>query len=192
MINEFKNIVKNSRSYRRFDNNVSIPKDLLIELIDIARYIPSGQNKQSLKYMIINEPDENKVVFETLSWAGFLTDWNGPQPHEQPTAYIVILNDKTLSDNCFCDHGIAAQTIMLAACNEGFGGCILGNINRPLLAKSFSIPQEYEILLVLALGKHSEQIVVEPMHENNYRYYRDNNGTHHVPKRDLHDIIIKQ
>ena len=192
MINEFKKLVKNSRSYRRFDNSVPIPKDLLIEWVDMVRYTPSGKNQQSLKYMIINDPEENKVIFETLSWAGFLTDWQGPQPHEQPTAYIVILNDKTLSDNYFCDHGIVAQTIMLAACNEGFGGCILAAINRPRLIKAFTIPQDYEIVLVLALGKPAEQIVTEPMIDNEYRYHRDENGIHHVPKRSLHEILVKK
>jgi nitroreductase len=187
----FRELVQNNRSYRRFDNSVKIENATLLEWIDIARLTPSARNQQPLKYMVITETERNNDVFKTLSWAGFLTDWQGPEPTEQPTAYIVILHDKAIAPNCHCDHGIVAQTIMLAATNDGFGGCILAAINRPLLAKSFNIPENFEIMLVLALGKPNETIVTEPMVDNRYSYYRDENDVHHVPKRNLKELIFK-
>ncbi len=189
-MDNFRELVLQNRSYRRFDNSVTIERSKLLEWIDIARYTPSARNQQPLKYMAIADEARNQEVFRTLSWAGFLTNWHGPSPEEQPTAYIVILHDTSIAPNCHCDHGIVAQTIMLAAVNEGFGGCILAAVNRPMLAKTLQLPENFEIMLVLALGKPSEVIVTEPMVENRHSYYRDEKDVHHVPKRDLRDLIL--
>ena len=44
--------------------------------------------------------------------------------------------------------------------------------------------------MVLALGKPDETVVLEEMKENNFKYYRDENDVHHVPKRSLDELII--
>ncbi|HON19440.1 MAG TPA: nitroreductase family protein [Salinivirgaceae bacterium] len=189
-MNDFRELVTRTRSYRRFDNSVNIPREKLIEWVDLARLTPSAKNQQSLKYFIANTPNENRKVFECLSWAGYLPDWHGPSPKEQPTAYIVMLNDKTITPICQYDHGIAAQTIMLAANNEGFGGCIIAAVNRPQLVRYFPFAEHLEVLLVIALGKPSEEIIIEPVVNGQIRYYRDEANRHHVPKRSLEEVLI--
>lgn len=56
--------------------------------------------------------------------------------------------------------------------------------------KQFLFPDTLEILMVIALGKPIETVVVEEMKGENIRYYRDEKGVHHVPKRKLQDILI--
>ena len=69
---------------------------------------------------------------------------------------------------------------------------MIGSINRPLLASSLGLSDHYEILLVLALGRPVERVVLEPVEEDgNIRYYRDEDGTHHVPKRGLDEVLIE-
>ena len=47
-------------------------------------------------------------------------------------------------------------------------------------------------VLVLALGKPIEQVVLEPIGTTgSTRYYRDAAGIHHVPKRALEEIIVE-
>ena len=71
------------------------------------------------------------------------------------------------------------------------GGCILGSIQREALRKALDIPPHYEILLVLALGKPREKVVIETVDKTgDIKYWRDAEDTHHVPKRPLDDIII--
>ncbi|MDY0281374.1 MAG: nitroreductase family protein [Salinivirgaceae bacterium] len=190
-MNNFRDLVIKNRSIRRFDASVKIELSTLLNWIDIVRFTPSGRNLQPLKFMPICTPEENDKVFETLAWAGYLTDWAGPVKEEQPTGYIVILHDKSIAQNYLCDDGICAQTLMLAAVNDGYGGCILAAINRPKLKKSLNIPDNLEILLVLAFGKSVENVIVEPMVNNKHEYYRDAEGNHYVPKRGLDEIVYE-
>ena len=130
-------------------------------------------------------------IFENLAWAGYLKNWQGPQPGKQPAAYIIILGDKTIAKSFHCDHGIAAQSILLGAAEKGLGGCIIGSIQRDKLRKKLNIPQQYEILLVIALGKPAEKVVLEStVKTGSIEYYRDDKDVHHVPKRPLDEIIL--
>jgi nitroreductase len=186
-----KSLVLKNRSYRRFYQDVPISRDSLRELVDLARLSASAANRQPLKYFLSCEPDQNAVVFPYLGWAGYLKDWDGPVEGERPSAYIILLGDKTISQNFGCDHGIAAQSILLGAVEKGLGGCMIGSVRNPELAHSLGIPDTYEILLVIALGKPKETVVIEPLGpDGDIKYWRDMQSVHHVPKRALDDIII--
>ena len=160
-------------------------------LIDLARLSASGANKQPLKYIYFNDPSDCEKVFPFLTWAAYLPEWPGPDKGERPSGYIVILGDKSISDTFGIDHGVAAQTIMLGASEAGLGGCIIASIKRDELSNAFSIPDKYEILLVLAIGKPVEKVIVEKIRNNDVKYWRDEDKNHHVPKRSLDDLIIK-
>ncbi|NSW51978.1 MAG: nitroreductase family protein [Anaerolineae bacterium] len=187
----FEELIIKNRSYRRFDQSVRITDDLLLKFVEYARFSPSGSNKQPLKFILSNQTEKNEQIFSTLAWAGYLKDWQGPIEGEQPAAYIIILRDGAVSNNAGVDHGIAAQSILLGAVAAGFGGCMLGAINRPKLAELLSIPERYEILLVVALGKPVETIILEDCAiGQDIKYYRDANQNHHVPKRTLDELIL--
>lgn len=186
-----KELVLKNRSYRRFDQNTEITESTLRGLIGLARLCPSGANKQPLKYMISNRKEKNAIIFPALAWAAYLEGWDGPGEGERPAAYIIILGDTSISESFGCDHGIAAQTILLGAAEKGLGGCILGSIQRKKLQGELKIPERYRILLAIALGKPAEKVVLEESKEpGDIKYYRDREGVHHVPKRKLEDIIL--
>jgi nitroreductase len=188
MIRDF--VLKN-RSYRRFFQEVPIDLQTLRDLVDLARLSASAANRQPLKYILSCEPERNAQIFPTLSWAGYLKGWPGPTEGEKPTGYIVILGDKRLAQSFGCDHGIAAQSIMLGATEKGFGGCIIGSIRRPELGRILAVTADHEILLVIALGKPKEAVVIETVRpDGDIKYWRDTEGRHHVPKRSLDEIII--
>mgnify|MGYP000350559254 CR=1 FL=1 len=183
-------LVRRTRSYRRFYEE-PISRQTLLHLVDCARLTASGGNRQPLKYFLANEPAVNATIFEHIGWAGYLKDWPGPEAGERPSAYIIILLDKEISQSPGADHGIAAQTIMLAANELGLGGCIIATVQRDKLQQALNIPLQYEILLVLALGKPKETVVIEEITSaGDIKYWRDEAGVHHVPKRRLEDIII--
>ena len=186
-----KDLIRNTRSYRRFVEAHNISQETLRELVDFARLSASGANRQPLKFVLAAEEPINTEIFATLGWAGYLSDWDGPQPGERPAAYIIILGDTEINANFGVDHGIAAQSIMLGATERGLGGCILASIQRDVLRDALKIPDRYEILLVLALGKPAEKVVIEPVGaDDEIKYWRDEKDVHHVPKRSLDELIL--
>lgn len=186
-----KELISKTRSYRRFDESYQIDTKTIESLIDLARLSASGANKQPLKYLYFNTPQDCQKVFPYLAWAGYLTEWAGPDKGERPTGYIIILGDKKISEIFGIDHGIAAQSIMLGATDAGIGGCIIASIKRDELSDEFSIPDNFEILLVLALGKPIENVIIENIKNEDVKYWRDENNNHHVPKRSLNELIVK-
>ncbi len=186
-----KDLVLKNRSYRRFDQSKAISKKELLDFIDLARISASGRNLQTLKYFISFDAETNAKIYPTLSWAGYYKDWDGPSEGERPSAYIVMLEDTLIGKNLVHDQGIAAQTIMLAASEKGYGGCMIYSVKRNDLADYINIPSSLDVVLVLALGVPVEQVVLEPLSsDGDIKYWRDENQVHHVPKRELEDIVI--
>lgn len=192
-MNSIKELIKRNRSVRRFKESESISQITLRELVDLGRLSPSAANKQPLKFIISNDAERNSKIFNHLAWAGYLTDWKGPVKGERPAAYIIICADtKIAKEDIDCDHGIAVQSILLGAVEKDYGGCIIGSINRNGLRKDLEIPNEFRILLVLALGVPNEKISIEPVDEKHgIKYWRDENNVHHVPKRSLDEVIYE-
>ena len=184
-------VVKN-RSYRRFDESHVISREDLVELISLARCTASAANRQPLKYILSADSETNDLIFPCLAWAAYLKDWDGPTPGERPSAYIAILLDETIAKDPLCDDGIVAQTILLGAVEKGLGGCIIASIQRERLARDLEIPENFTIRLVIALGKPAERVVLEGLEPGgDIRYWRDEQGIHHVPKRGVDELIVK-
>lgn len=186
-----RDLILKNRSYRRFIQSEKIESEQLKAWIELARFSASGRNAQPLKYILTNDEETNRSIFECLAWAGYLTDWKGPADGEQPAAYITMLLDKRIADKYFCDDGIAAQSILLGAVEAGYGGCIIASVNRKKLSEILNLPDYFEILHVLALGKPAEKVVIDDVVDGEIKYWRDDNSVHHVPKRTMDELIVK-
>lgn len=187
-----KDLVTACRSYRRFKQDAAISREELADMVDTARLTGSTANSQALKYKLIHTQEECARIFPQLLWAGALKDWEGPAEGERPSAYIAILCDLTLGKNKQWDEGIAAQTIMLAATEMGYGGCMIGSCKRSEILSILGLdPKRFQVGLMLALGKPAEEVRLVPVGEDgSTAYYRDEQQVHYVPKRSLGDILI--
>jgi nitroreductase len=184
-------LVSRTRSYRRFYENHALSLATLEDLVDTARLTASAANLQPLRYVLSVDPAMNAQIFPLLSWAAYLKDWAGPEEGERPAGYIVLLGEAKHAKTAVWDMGIAAQTIMLCAMEVGIGGCMIGSVRKKELLDLLQIDDPYEVLLVIALGKPKEKVVLEQMKpDGDVHYWRDERGTHHVPKRDLESIIL--
>jgi nitroreductase len=186
-----RDLVLKNRSYRRFHEEGDIKLETLKELVDLARLSASAMNAQPLKYILSCDRQKNSLIFPHLVWATFLKTWPGPAEGERPSAYIVIVGDTEISRFWDYDAGIAAQSILLGATENGLGGCMIANIHKEGLRRALNVPGRYEILLVLALGMPKEKVVIEDVgSDGDTKYWRDSEDIHHVPKRPLDEIII--
>lgn len=187
-----RDLVLKNRSYRIFDESHAVSREDLVELISLARCTASAGNRQPLKYILSADPETNELIFPCLAWAAYLKDWDGPAPGERPSAYITILLDETIAKDPWCDDGIVAQTILLGAVEKGLGGCIVGTVEKERLRRELEISEHLKIRLVLALGRPVETVSLEDLEPGgDIRYWRDEKRVHHVPKRNLDELIVR-
>ena len=186
-----KDLLAKNRSYRRFRQSERMSEEELTELVGLTRLCASGRNAQALKYVIVHDEDECARVFPHLAWAGYLTDWAGPVEGERPAAYLIQVLDTRIVEKCLCDDGIQAQTILLGATEKGRGGCIIKAFKNEALRETLALSDYLKIMYVIALGTPVEQVVLETMQTEDYKYWRDAKGVHHVPKRSVDELIVR-
>lgn len=192
----FKDLVEKNRSYRGFNEDRKITKEELYELIDTARVTASAANRQPLKYYIATEKEEVEGILGLTKWGGALPELHLPKEGTHPTAFVVILQDKNIQPNTqavLIDVGIAAQTLLLSATEKGLGGLMIRNFGPDPLTEMLKLPENLVPVLVVALGKPEETVrLVELPIDGNTNYYRNDNNTRFVPKRELKDIVISK
>ena len=182
-------LIRKTRSFRRFVEEEPIAMETLRYLVDLARLGGSARNVQPLKYVLVNTPAVRAKIFPHLGWAGYLKEWSGPKEGERPAAYIVCLLDTRLSKEADCDLGIATQNLLLGAAEKGLGGCRIASL-APGLRDVFDLDDHLQVLQVIALGRPAETVFLnEQGPGEDIKYWRDTDQIHHVPKRPLQEII---
>lgn len=182
--------IKKRRTIRKFKQEPISISDLM-QIVDSARLAPFGANLQPLKYAIITEEKQRKALFPLIKYAGYLTDWD-PEFDECPTAFIVILNDKSLkpTDKTECDSGAAVMSMCLAATALNLGTCWLGAIDREGIKKALNIDNKYDVVYLLGVGIADQTGDIYDLTDS-VKYYFDENNNVHVPKRTMDDVLIK-
>ena len=190
-----KDLLLSSRSYRSFDERVKITNEMLADWVDHARYAPSSINLQVLKFYTVTDVALCKSILANTRWAGKIKDQKLPPEGHTPVAYVVICADKAVfpnAENFDKDVGICAQTIMLAASEAGFGGCMLGSFSPDAVKEILGLDETLVPKLVLALGKPDERVeLVGEAPDGSVTYYREG-GIHYVQKRKLENILIQK
>ena len=188
---DIEEIVYKRRTIRRFKQD-AIPTETLKKLIDFARVAPAATNVQCLEYVIVNNPEMVKKIFPLVRWAASLPkEQRDPEKGREPTAYIIVLVNTSIKKSYYeYDVGAAVENILLGAIKFDLGSCWMGSINASKIRNLLKIPKHYQITHVISLGYPDEESFIEP-YKDTYKYWKDENGVMHVPKRSLEDIIFK-
>lgn len=181
-------IVTKTRSVRCFHQEKKVTVEQLRHLVEVARLTASARNTQPLKYMIVTNPQLCEQLFDATGWAGSLSDGK-PKEGEKPTGYIVILHDKEISQGSLWDQGIVSYAMMMAATEQGLGGCIIATIFRDKMP-DLGLDKNLEPVLILALGYPNEEIKIVDVKDGATKYYRDENRVHYVPKRSMDELLV--
>ncbi len=189
----FEELVRKTRSYRSFDPEYPIEKKRLLDWISLMRLTPSSRNLQMMKFRVVLSDAERGSLLALTRWAGALPQLHLPPVGHEPAAYVVICADQTIVKNAKDfgkDVGILAQTLLLAATNDGFGGCMIGNFSPDEVRDCLHLSPELTPVLVVALGKPDETVVLTDLPADGCINYYRTDGVHYVPKRSLSDLVI--
>jgi nitroreductase len=184
----FYNLILSRRSIRQFKPE-PVSREILEKLVNAARLAPSAANIQPLEYIVVDDKELKQKLFPCLKWAAYISPKGDPKPGQEPAAYIVVLVKSSLKEKGYeYDAGAAAENIILAAWEQRVGSCWIISVEREKVQEILKIPGAYKIDSVIALGFPDEKPVIEEI-KDSVRYWKDEEGRLHVPKRGLKDII---
>jgi len=181
-------VITSRRTIRAFERR-PIPYESLKRYVNAGRLAPQAANRQPLEFIVVDDEKRSEEIFSHVHISGY-ADWK-PDKDSAPSAYIVILANPAIQKSHWLpyDAAFAAANISLAAWGDGVGSCIIGAFNKEALKRLLGVPDNIEMMLVIALGWPKHASVVEERVGENMAYWRDEDGRFHVPKRPL-DVVL--
>ena len=181
---ELASFMKMRRSIRHF-NTKPVPKDLISQVLDVARYAPSGGNVQPVKWHIVyDSADVKQVANLTIEWMRSLVDTSHPLSdyvpgilsiwdsgvdyicHNAPHLLIAHLPDLDPTNDS-TDAIIAMTHFDIAAPLFGFGTCWAGFVSmaaveyKPL--KDFiALPENRRVAYAMLFGYSTYKVTSIP------------------------------
>ena len=177
------------RTYRRFEQK-PVPQDVVEDVIEAVRLSSCGANRQAVRLVIVNKPEDVAKVQPLVKWAAYLPPEQGtPKADELPTLYVAVVQDTSIPGDLNTDTGIALANLTLAAWDKGVGSCIMGAINKPALTELLGIKEPETLAFMVAFGYPAHEAHIVPMTEaTGVKYYLDDNKDYCVPKRSAEEI----
>ncbi|MCR5349783.1 MAG: nitroreductase family protein [Acholeplasmatales bacterium] len=165
--------IKLRRSIRKYDLSKKVPYDTLVELCKYASYAPTARRQIDKEYIIV---DDEKVIEKMKNLP------HGSLSYEDCNTYIVMVakDPKKLYIAGMepIDLGMAAENVMIKACELGLGTCYLGvypNEERMKQFNSlFSMKDGDFVFGVIAVGypleenKEWDKFDPKTVHHNKY------------------------
>lgn len=182
-------LLRKNRSHRAFDTSYTVAKRQLEAIVSVNDKLPSGRNAQTLRFRLLDAPGGGEDFCRFLHLGGYLPELHLPEPGTEPKAFIIVCSTEAESPIVNIDLGISLQSMALKAVEIGLNALIVKAFSRQEIKEALGLP--LDPLAVLAIGKGTERIVLDEVHTgSDLRYYRDADGTHHVPKIAISELLI--
>ena len=179
----FDEVLKKRRTIRCFTQE-EVSREKLLMLIDAARLAPSGGNMQPLRYLIIQDRKKAELVFGETAWAAFVKPGRTPEwGKNAPLTFILVTAPADAGKIDYANAGAAVENMLLKAVDAGLGCCWLGAFDHKAVRKILDIPENRDLLYLVAVGYPDEEPVMEDIEgKSSTRYYLDDADVLHVPK----------
>ena len=139
------------------------------------------------------EREQCDEVFPLLGFAAALGPEGTPKEGQRPAAYIVILGESKSMNYLWADAGLACQSILLGAAEQGLLGCMFGSVQRERIRPVLGLTEEDPpVLLAVARGYPDEEFVIEEGTAEGSRDYWREGRVHHVPKLPLSELVLER
>jgi len=178
---EFDEVLIKRRSIRRF-KQTPVEDEKLSEMIDAARFAPSGGNTQTLRYYIVRDKHAVEDIFKHTKWGANVAPRRNPVwSLSAPPVFIAVSAPRDSSPQA--DAGAAIQNMMLKASERGVGTCWLGSFNPGKTAETIKSAPGEKIIFLVAVGYPDESPICEDIPAgHSTKYYLDKDDVIHVPK----------
>ena len=180
-------LLHRNRSYRGYDPSRVVTRDELMKLVEVTTLVPSGKNRQALRYRLVTSEESDKVL-PLIRLGGALPELHLPFPGTEPRAFLVICSTVPENPVIDMDLGIAAQSLLLKAVEMGLNGIIIRAFDAAKMQETLDLP--LTPLLVIAIGKGAENIFLKPVSAGEDLNYYRKDGVHFVPKLKAEDLVI--
>ena len=165
-LTQFSALVKNRRSIRHYQEKL-IPQPALLQLLDIARYAPTGGNAQSVKWLVVSGKEKVRELSALcIEWfiendilpVSTRNDFeNDDDIINRGAPHLLIAYAENQATTPADDCVIALRTVELAAQAAGLGSCWAGFFkwavsSHPAVAEMLMLPENHAVHGALMLG----------------------------------------
>ena len=183
-------LMARNRSCRGYNKSFVVTEEMLRRLVETTTKAPSARNQQVLRYRLVTQGAEATALLACCHMGGALPQMRLPLPGTEPEAFIVVCSTVEANPMVYIDLGIAAQSMLLKAAEAGLNGLIIEAFDHAAARQALCLP--LEPLMVMAIGKSAERHKIVPVDaSDSLAYYRDEQGTHCVPKIRAEQLILR-
>ena len=136
------------RSIRSYQDK-PVPREKMEKILEAGRLAPSARNIEPWHFIAVTDAEKRKALAKGL-FAKFLV---------QAPLVIVACGDKKASPDWYAiDVALAVENMVLTAVSEGLGTCCVGSFSEKDVKAVVKVPENFEVLVMLAVGYPSRKL----------------------------------
>ncbi|MFX1275980.1 MAG: nitroreductase family protein [Promethearchaeota archaeon] len=151
---EFYEVIRKRRSYRFFQNKMP-EREKIQKILEAARLAPTWANKQGMNYIIVQDSQKVKAIWEAVDQKQKFLD--------APMFIVGCISENSSGANknglkyFTVDFGICFEHLILAATAEGLATCWIGYFNEEKIKELLDIPKKYRVIGLTPLGYSTKE-----------------------------------
>jgi nitroreductase len=140
--------IQERRSIRSYQAK-PVEREKLEKILEAGRLAPSAKNIEPWHFIAVTDAEKREAL-SGGKWATFLV---------QAPLVIVACGDKKASPEWYAiDVALAVENMILVATSLGLGTCCVGSFNEKDVKTALKIPENFEVLVMLAVGYPGDHI----------------------------------
>ena len=151
-------VIHERRSVRRYRRE-AVPEEILVEILDAARFSPSWSNTQTWRFIVVKDQEIKEKLQAALRPNNPALDTFVETP-----LLICVVAQRGVSgfhkrqpatdkgDWFMFDAALAMENLVLAAWNFGLGTCHVGAFDAAKVEEILEVPAGYSIVEITPLG----------------------------------------
>jgi nitroreductase len=140
--------IQQRRSIRNFTDK-PVEREKMEKILEAGRLAPSAKNCEPWHFVAVTNPEKREALSRG-NWAKFVA---------QSPLVIVACGDKKASPDWYAiDVALAVENMVLTAVSLGLGTCCVGSFKEKDVKTVLKIPENFEVLVMLAMGYPGDKI----------------------------------